>query len=75
MLTGDEVNGSACLLVYQVRSIGLHAAKASIADPTERLDFFTLDFHGERSALHGSIVWKQVRYFLRSFSYILRLES
>lgn len=44
----------------QVRSLGVLAAKVNVASPSERLDLFTLDFGGDWSALHGSIVWSQV---------------
>lgn len=50
-----------CLSVDgQARSLGSLAADMKVASNRRRLDVFTLDLLEEWTALHGSLVWRQV---------------
>lgn len=57
----------------QVRSIGSHAAEAKFSGSRRRLDIFALDLLEEMTAIHGSMVWRQVHtillYYYRSMFY------
>lgn len=48
------------LNVGQARSLGSQAAEIKVSSPRRRLDIFALDLLEEGSALHGSLVWRQV---------------
>ena len=43
-----------------MRSLGSHAAEAKVSGSRRRLDIFALDLLEEMTALHGSMVWRQV---------------
>lgn len=49
------------LCSWQVRSLGSHAAEAKDLRQARRLDIFALDLLEEWTALHGSMVWRQVK--------------
>lgn len=49
------------LYFWQVRSLGSHAAEAKVLRQARRLDIFALDLLEEWTALHGSMVWRQVK--------------
>ena len=61
--------GTACYCVFcQVRSLGSHAAEAKLSGSRRRLDIFALDLLEEMTAIHGSIVWRQVNVMPRQFA-------
>jgi pimeloyl-ACP methyl ester carboxylesterase len=53
----------------QARSLGSTIAQSADAN----LQLFSLDFSGEVSALHGSMVWTQARYLIRAIAAIRAL--